>query len=52
MTYTVLLFVVHERSNGPTLIGTGPSLSMNADSSVANAKMVGGTRNGAEGRRH
>ena len=51
-TYTIFLLVVHEGSNGPPLIGTGPGLSMNADGSTANAEVVGGTRNGAEGRRH
>ena len=48
----VLLLVEHKRSNGLTLVGTGPSLSTNTDSGTANTKVVGSTRNGAEGRRH
>ena len=48
----VLLLVEHEGSNGLTLIGMGPSLSTNADSSAANAETVGGARDGVEGRRH
>ena len=51
-TYTILFLVVHERSNGPTLVGTGPGLSTNVDSSTANAEMIDGTRNGLEGGRH
>ena len=51
-TYAVLLLVVHEGSNGLTLIGTGPSLSTNADGSMANAKMIGSTGNSVERRRH
>ena len=51
-TYSVLLFIEHKGSNSPTLIGTGSSLSMNMDGSMANAEMVGSTRDGAEGRRH
>ena len=30
----------------------GPSLSTNTDSSTANAKIIGGTRNSTERRRH
>ena len=52
MTYVVLLFVVHEGSDGLTLIGTGPSLSTNMDSSTANAEVIGSTRNSMEGGRH
>ena len=51
-TYTILLLVEHERSNGPTSIGAGPSLPTNADSSMAYAEVVGGSRDGAEGGRH
>ena len=48
----VFLFIKHEGGNGPTHIGTGSSLPMDMDSSMADAEMVGGTRDGAEGRRH
>ena len=48
----VFLLIKHERSNGPTLIGTGPSLSMNMDSGIANAEVVGGAGDGLERRRH
>ena len=51
-TYSILLFVIHKRSNGLTLIGAGPGLTANMDSGTANPKIVGGTRNSAEGGRH
>ena len=51
-TYTILLLIVHEGSNGPTLIGMRPSLSMNTDGSMANAKMVNSTRDGVTNARH
>ena len=51
-TYSVLLFVKHERGYGPTLIGAGPCLSMNMDSSTANAEVIGGARDSAKRRRH
>ena len=51
-TYTIFLLVEHEGSNSPTLVGTGPSLSMNMDGGTANAKVVGSARNSVEGRRH
>ena len=35
-----------------TLVGMDSGLSMDTDGSTANAKIVGGTGNGAEGRRH
>ena len=51
-TYLILLFIIHKRSNGPTLIGAGPGLTANTDGGTANPKMVGRTRNSAEGGRH
>ena len=48
----VSLLIEHERSNSLTSVGAGPSLSTNADSSTADAKLVGSSRDGAEGRRH
>ena len=48
----ILLLVEHEGSDGPTLIGTNPSLTTDTNSGVANAKMVGGAGNGAEGGKH
>ena len=51
-TYLIFLFIKHEESNSPTLIGTGSSLSMNMDGSMANAEVISGARNGVEGRRH
>ena len=51
-TNLILLLIEHERSNGPTLIGTGSSLSTNTNSGTANAEMVGRARDGMKGRRH
>ena len=51
-TYMILLFVEHEGSNGSTLIGARPGLPMNADGSMANTEVVGGTWDGAERGRH
>ena len=51
-TYSVFLLIIHERSNGPTLVGTGSGLSTNTNSSTANAEMVSGARDSTEGRRH
>ena len=51
-TYSVFLFIEHEGSNSLTSVGTGSSLSMNADGSTANAKMVDSTRNGTRRGRH
>ena len=51
-TYTILLFIEHEGSNGSTLIGVRPGLPMNADGSTANTEVVGGTWDGAERGRH
>ena len=51
-TYSVLLLIEHEGSDGPPLVGTGPGLSMNTDGSMANAEMVGGTWDSVEGGRH
>ena len=51
-TYTILLFIVHEGSNGPTSVGAITGLTMNMDSSVANAEVVDGTGNSARRRRH
>ena len=48
----ILLFVEHKGHDGMTLIGMDSSLSMNMDSSTANAKVVGGTRNSMERRRY
>ena len=48
----ILLFVEHKGHDGMTLIGMDSSLSMNMDSSTANAKMIGSARDGVEGRRH
>ena len=48
----VLLFIVHEGSNGAALISMESSLSTDVDGSMANPKIVGGTRDSAEGRRH
>ena len=48
----ILLLIVHEGGNGPTLIGMGPSLSTKADYGTANAEVIDGTGNGAERRRH
>ena len=51
-TYTVFFSIKHEGGDGPTLISSSPSLASNTDSSMANAEMVGGARDGVEGRRH
>ena len=51
-TYTIFLLVEHEGSNSLALVGTGPGLSINIDSGMANAKVVGSARNSVEGRRH
>ena len=51
-TYSILLLIEHEGSDGPTLVGMGSSLSTNVDGGTPNAEMVGGSRNGTEGRRH
>ena len=51
-TYATLLFIIHEGGDGPTLVGMGPSLPINTDSSMANAEMVGGAWDSVEGRRH
>ena len=48
----VFFLIEHEWGNGPTSVGTGPRLSMNADCSTANAKVVNGARNGARRGRH
>ena len=48
----IFLLVEHKRSNGPTLIGAGPGLSMNTDGGAANAELIGSARDGTEGRRH
>ena len=48
----ILLFIVHEGGDGTALVSAGPSLPMNADGSTTNAKMVGGTQDSMEGRRH
>ena len=51
-TYVVFLLIEHKRSNGLTLIGMGPSLSTNADGSIANAEMVNSAGDSMEGGRH
>ena len=51
-THLVFLLIEHKRSNGLTLIGTDPSLTMNTDSSAANAKVVGSSWDSVEGGRH
>ena len=51
-TYAVFLFIEHEGGNGTTLVSVVPSLSMNADGSMANAEMVDSARDGTERGRH
>ena len=51
-THSVFLLIEHKGGNSPTLVGTGPSLSMDVDSSMANAEMVGDAGNSMERRRH
>ena len=51
-TYSVLFFVEHKGSDGPTLIGAVSSLSTNADGSTANAQMVDSARNSTGRGRH
>ena len=49
---TVLLFIEHKGSDGPTSVGTITSLAMNTDSSLTNTKLVLGARNGMRRGRH
>ena len=51
-TYSVFLLIKHKGSNGPTLIGVGPGLSTDVDSSTANAEVVGGAGDSVERRRY
>ena len=51
-TYTVLLLVVHERSNSPTGIGAVASLTTNMDSSTTDTQMVDGAGDGTRRGRH
>ena len=51
-TYLMCFFVEHERGNGPTGVGAGPSLSTNADGSMANAELVDGSRDSMKRGRH
>ena len=48
----VFLFIKHEGSDGPTLIGVGPGLATNTDSGTTDAEVIGGARNSSERRRH
>ena len=48
----ILLLIVHKGYDGMTLIGMGSHLPMDMDSGMADPKMVSGTRNSIEGRRH
>ena len=51
-TYTVFLLVEHKRSNGPTGIGMVAGLAADTNSSMADAKMVDGTRDSTRRGRH
>ena len=51
-TYTILLLIIHERSNGPTGVGTITGLTTNTDGGMADAKVIDGTRDSAGRRRH
>ena len=48
----VFLLVIHEGCDSTTLVGMVTSLATDTNGSTANAKVIGRTRNGAEGRRH
>ena len=48
----IFLLVEHEQGDSPTLVGTDSGLSTDANSSMANAKLVGSSWDGMEGRRH
>ena len=39
-TYTILLLVVHKRSNGLTSVGAVTGLTMDLNSGAANAEMI------------
>ena len=51
-TYAVFLLVIHKRGDGPTSIGTITSLTTDANSSTANAKVIDSAGDGAGRRRH
>ena len=51
-TYTVLLFVEHEGGNSPAGVSTVASLTVDMNSSIANAKMVDGAGDGTRKGRH
>ena len=42
-TYTVALFIKHERGNGPTSVGAGTGLAMDMNSSTAPPVLILGT---------
>ena len=51
-TYTILLFIEHEGSDGPPGIGTSAGLTTNMDGGVASTILVLSTRNGVSGHWH
>ena len=51
-TYTVLLFIEHERSNGTTGVGAVTGLTLDTNGSTTNTKLVLGTGDSMRRGRH